>query len=232
MTVTGVNLSSAIAVYFGDKPATITANTPTMVTLISPAGTGVVLVKVVTQGGESNGLSFFYIPPPVITELSPTSGPVAGGNTVTISGINLSTATSVTFGSNSATPTVLNDASISVVVPAGSSTGQVPVSVTTTGDTTSALYYGYVDAPTLTSVTPASGPTSGGTSVTLTGTDLSTVTGVTFDGNSAAFTVINSTQVVSYTPAGTAGDVDVVITTTGGSATANDGFSYITGPGI
>lgn len=231
VTITGVNLSNATAVYFGDNLGTITANTPTSITVISPSGNGAIDVYVVTNGGKSNNLSFFYIPAPIITSTSTSSGPVAGGNTISINGINLSTATSVQFGPNSATPTIISDSQIEVVVPAGSP-GSVTISITTVGGISSGISYNYIDSPSIATAIPTSGTTLGGTSVTITGSNLSSTTSVTFGGIGASFGVINSTTLTAITPAGTAGDVDIVITTTAGSATAVGAFTYVNGPGI
>ncbi|MQS15586.1 cell surface protein [Streptomyces kaniharaensis] len=232
VTITGVNLAGATAVHFGSKLATITANTPTSVTVTSPSGAGVVGVDVTTVGGTSNPLNFFYIGAPFAASLSVTSGPTGGGNTVTISGTGLATASSVSFGANSATPTVISDSLISVTVPAGTAAGSVAVSLTTAGGVADGLSYTYIDAPTISSVTPSSGPTSGGTSVTITGTGLTTTESVTIGGASAPFAAISSTTLSVTTPPGTAGAADVVVTTDGGSATAVGGFTYVAGPGI
>jgi hypothetical protein len=232
VTITGTNLSNATAVNFGAKSATITANTPTSVTVTSPSGAGTVPVTVTTPGGTSNPLSFFYVGAPFKSSLSPVSGATAGGDTVTISGTGLSTATAVNFGASAATPTVLSDSQLTVTVPAGAAPGPVGVSVTTAGGTNNGLSYTYVDAPTITALSPASGPTSGGTAVTVTGTNLATTQQVTFDGAPAPFTVISDTAVSAVTPPGTAGAVDVVLTNTAGSATDTAAFTYIAGPGI
>jgi len=153
VTITGTNLANASSVKFGTKSATITANTPTSITVTSPSGSGVVGVTATTPGGTSNPLSFFYVGAPFKSGLSAVSGATSGGNTVTITGTGLSTATSVDFGGNSATPTVLSDSQISVTVPAGAAPGSVSVSVTTAGGTNNGLSYTYVDAPTITRVT-------------------------------------------------------------------------------
>ncbi|GGN46730.1 hypothetical protein GCM10012285_31660 [Streptomyces kronopolitis] len=233
VTITGTNLANASSVHFGSKTATITANTPTSVTVTSPSGTGTVPVTVTTPAGTSNPLSFFYIGAPFKSSLSPITGVTAGGNTVTINGTGLSTATTVHFGAATATPTVINDGQLTVAVPAGTGPGPVSVSVTTAGGTNNGFSYTYVDAPTVTSLNPNSGPASGGTVVTVTGTNLSTTQSVTFGGVPAAFSVISDTSlsVVSPpTPDGQPGPADVVVTTTGGSA--NIGFTYLAGPGI
>ncbi|MEE4419006.1 IPT/TIG domain-containing protein [Streptomyces bugieae] len=232
VTITGTNLGGATAVHFGTKLATITANTPTSVTVISPSGTGTVNVTVTTPGGTSNPLPFFYVGAPFKSSLSPVSGPTAGGDTVTIRGNGLSTATSVAFGAASATPTVVNDSQLTVTVPAGAAAGPVGVSVTTAGGTNNGLSYTYVDSPTVTSLAPTAGPTSGGTGVTITGTQLTTTQSVSFGGTLAPFDVINDTTISAVTPPGAAGAVDVTVVTTGGSATAAGAFTYTAGPGI
>ena len=79
-------------------------------------------------------------------------------------------------------------------------------------------------APTIATVSPSSGPTSGGTPITITGTNLSGAT-VTIGG--APFTVVtdNGSTITGNTPAGTAGLANVVVTTAGGTVTG--GFTYV-----
>ena len=84
-------------------------------------------------------------------------------------------------------------------------------------------------APTLAEIVPSAGPTSGGTTVTLTGTNLTGATEVTFAGTAATnVTVVDATTVTADTPAHAVGPVDVVVTTPNGSATLADGFTYET----
>ena len=233
VTITGTNLSHTSAVTFGSKPATsITQVSPTQVTAVSPSGTGTVGVTVTTPGGTSNPVPYFYVGAPFKSGLSTDLGPLAGGNSVTINGTGLSTATSVSFGDTTATPTVLSDSQLIVTVPAGAAAGPVSLSVTTAGGTNNGLTYTYVDNPTIANVSPTSGATSGGTTVTITGTNLDSTDSVTFGGATAPFSVINPTTLSAVTPPGAAGPVDVVVTNPSGSATATDGFTYVAGPGI
>lgn len=68
-------------------------------------------------------------------------------------------------------------------------------------------------APTVDSVDVATGPTLGGTSVTITGSGFQDGAAVTFDGVAATSVVWNSdTSITAVTPAGSAGAVDVVVT--------------------
>jgi hypothetical protein len=83
-------------------------------------------------------------------------------------------------------------------------------------------------SPTVSSMSPSSGPAAGGTSITITGSGFTGATGVVFGPTPASsFTVHNDTQIVAISPAGS-GTVDVAVTTPNGtSATgAADQFSY------
>ncbi|EPD42980.1 hypothetical protein HMPREF9701_01231 [Delftia acidovorans CCUG 274B] len=81
--------------------------------------------------------------------------------------------------------------------------------------------------PTLTTVAPNIGSTAGSTSVTLTGTNLTGATAVSFGGTAAlGYTVNNATTITATTPAHAAGAVNVTVTTPGGSATLTNGYTY------
>src|SRR6202034_4844027 len=106
---------------------------------------------------------------------------------------------------------------ITVTSPAG--TGTVNVTVTTNGGTSGAVQFTYaVPAPAVTGISPNSGSTAGGTKVTLTGTNLSGATGVSFGGASASIVSDSSTQISVTSPAASAGTVNVTVTTPGGTS--------------
>jgi hypothetical protein len=232
VTLTGTNFTGVTAVRFGATPATgFTVNSGTQITATAPPGTGTVQVTVTTAGGTSNGLIYTYIAVPTLLSVSPAAGPVAGGTTVTLVGADLSGATAVTFGATPATSfTVVSGTQITAVAPAG--TGIVQITVTTVGGTSNGVAYTYVAVPTIGSPSPAAGPTAGGTSVSIPGAALTTTQSVTFGGVPAAFTVISDMQVTAVTPPRAAGAVNVVVTTSGGSATATGAFTYIAPPEI
>ena len=88
-------------------------------------------------------------------------------------------------------------------------------------------------APAVTSVSPASGPTTGGTSVTVTGTSLTGASSVQFGSTAAtSFTVNSDTSITATSPSGQAGAADVRVTTAGGTTAANPGdtFTYTSPP--
>ena len=81
--------------------------------------------------------------------------------------------------------------------------------------------------PTVSSLSVTSGAFAGGTSTTISGTNLSSTTGVTVDGvASDTVTVNSSTSVTFITPAGTIGAKDVIINTAYGTFGLTGAFTY------
>ena len=65
------------------------------------------------------------VTPPTISGISPTSGTTAGGTTLTITGSNLASVTSVSIGGISVTPTSISATSITVLTPSGSAGAKI-----------------------------------------------------------------------------------------------------------
>jgi hypothetical protein len=141
VVISGSDLANASAVDFGDTPATITADSSTSITATAPPGTGTVDVTVTTPDGTSatsTADQYSYelsSPPPALTAISPTGGPVTGGTGVTITGNNLGSAIAVDFGpGNPGTITADSSTSLTATSPAG--TGTVDITVSTPSGTT------------------------------------------------------------------------------------------------
>jgi IPT/TIG domain len=178
-----------------------------------------------------------FVSPPRITSVSATTGPAAGGTSVTITGTGLTGATSVLFGGNpAASYSVASDTSITAVTPA-TAAGTVDVNVTTAGGTSSPYasdQFTFVAAPVVSSVQPNSGPIGGGLAVTISGAHLAGASAVSFGGTPAGFTVNSDTSITAVSPATDATDtVHVTVTSPGGtSATAAaDQFTYTAATG-
>jgi len=90
----------------------------------------------------------------------------------------------------------------------------------------------YSFQPVATSLSPAWGPTAGGTAVTISGFNFRPGATVSFGGAAATgTTVINPTTIAAMTPANAGGSVDVSVTNTGGFiATLANGFFYGVSP--
>lgn len=183
-----------------------------------------------TQSEEAYVVNGFTAPAtgdsPVISSLSASSGPWSGG-TVTITGTGF-TGASVMFGSKPSPSVTVNSAtSITAQVPAAAA-GTVDVRVSTlAGGRSNAVSYTYTSAaPTITSITPSSGSSAGGTTVTIAGTNLAQLSGsaysVTVGGRPATSVTVASDglSLTAVTPAGTIGAASVVVTNAGGTSAA------------
>ena len=153
-----------------------------------------------------------------VDSCTPPTGPIAGGIVVALTGTGFLTGATVTFGGIPATLVSVPDATdISCTTPTHA-LGPVTINVTNPDLTTSGEVpglYTYLTTPTVTSVSPPNGPPAGGTSVIITGTSFTGVTGaasVVFGPtNATTFTVNTDTQITATSPAGT-GTVDVRVT--------------------
>jgi len=140
------------------------------ITATTPAHTaGTVDVVVATPGGTGTGTNLFtYVVAPTVTSINPTSGLIAGGTLVTISGSNFLGATSVTIGGTAATGiSVVNGTTITATIPAHT-VGTVDVVVVTPGGAgTGTGLFNYYASPT---ATTGSASDVTGTTATLNGT--------------------------------------------------------------
>ena len=125
VTLTGTNLGSA-TVTFGGRPASVTSANGSTLVVVSPAAPcHAVNVTLATPGGSLTlSGEFTYVPAPTLAGITPTTGALAGGASVTITGTNLGSA-SVSFGGNPASVTSNNGSSLVVTSPAGAAAGPV-----------------------------------------------------------------------------------------------------------
>ena len=238
ITITGTNLLGATSVTVGGAEATsVVIVSSTTITALTPAGTvGAQDIRVRTPGGITTlagGFTYVDATSPTITSVSPSSGTTLGGTTITISGTNLTGATSVKVGAvEVSTFSVLNSGTITATTPAGT-VGAKNVVVIALGQTATAVNaFTYVaPAPTITSVSPSSGSTLGGTVITITGTNLTGASIVTVGGVEAtSVVVVSDTSITAITPAGEAGAKSIAVTTPGGTATQTSAFTFVTPP--
>lgn len=239
VTINGTNIQSGVTAFFGATQATsVTFLNSTQVTAVTPAkaGGGVVDVQLNNPDGGVATLTngYTYNAPLTVTSISPNAGPAAGGTTVTVNGTGFLSGATITIGGTPATSvTLISSTQLQAVAPAHAA-GVVSVVVTNPGGATATLAnsYTYTLLPTITSISPSSGPTTGGTTVTINGTNFQSGVTVTFGGTAAfSLTLVNSSQITAVTPFHAAGAVDVVVTNPGpNSATLTNGFTYTSAP--
>ena len=242
VTITGTGFLSGATVSLGGTSATgVTVVRSTSITATTPAhavgSVNVVVTNTDAQFGTlTNGYTYTSNPAPTVSTILPNTGTTAGGTAVTITGTGFLAGATVTLGGTSATGvTVVSSTSITATTPAHGA-GAVNVVVTNTDTQFGSLTNGYTytnPAPTVSTISPNTGTTAGGTAVTITGTGFLSGATVSLGGTSATgVTVISSTSITATTPAHAVGAVNVVVTNTDAQfGTLSNGYTYTTGTG-
>ena len=236
ITITGTHFAGALAVSFGTQLVAPYSVSDTEIIVVSPPhASGVVHLRVTTAAGvspETANDNYTYVTGlPVVFLISPRTGPVEGGTVVTISGSGFAGALNVQFGEQLVAPTAVSETSLTVVAPPHAA-GLVHLRVTTSigiSEATAQDDYTYGGGgPRVQGISPESGPTSGGTVVTITGTGFAGATGVSFNGQLIAPTSVTTTQVVVVTPPHAAGIVHLRVIAPGGISpeTSLDDYTY------
>jgi hypothetical protein len=143
---------------------------------------------------------------------------VPGSGSIALSGATVAAASSCSFSVNVTATTVGTKVNSVTLSSAGGA-----------GNTATASLTVVTAPPTITSVSPSSGPSAGGNAVTITGTNFIGATALTFGGVAASsFAVVSATSITAIVPAGAAaGPVSVIVTAPSGFNAANTLYSYI-----
>ena len=176
-------------------------------------------------------------PTPTITSFTPTSGSANGGTNVAIAGTNFQNDAIVRFGAlDAVTVNVFSSTSLVALTPA-SPEGSVPITVSNPGGGTATSQTPFTflgPNAAITSITPSSGTTAGGTAVTIAGNSFREGARVTIGGRALTDVRVESgTRITGTTAAGPADFAgerafDVVVQNPiGPAATLTGGFRYV-----
>jgi hypothetical protein len=219
----GHNFTGATAVKFNGTSAPFSVASDGQLTTKVPDGaTSGPITVAGPNGSATSGDSFSVTAPTLyVAGTSPSSGPV--GASVGIGGRNFTGATAVRFNGTSADFTISSDSMIMTHVPSGATSGPITV-VTPNGTATSSGSFTVTvpAAPTVESLSPASGPA--GTSVQIGGHDFTGATAVKFNGVSASFTVTSESQITAQVPS-SATSGTITVTTPNGTASSSGSFT-------
>lgn len=216
-------------------------NSTTITAVTTPNTVGTKDVTLIDPNNQTVSLpnAFTFVGPPVINSINPSSIDKVGGATVTISGSGFQETPTVKFGGIDAiTVTFIDQNTITAVAPANS-VGYVDLVVINPDDQETVLENGifYTESPpTVTTVTPNSGPTVGGTDVTITGTNfLKTEPSIVTDGLLAYWPMNTDTSTAVNDVSGNANNATATNTTIGAgyigsSRQFNGSSSYTSAP--
>jgi hypothetical protein len=239
LTVNGTNFDSSAVANWNSIALTTTFVNATQITASVPASliaspvTASITVK--TTAGTSAASSFTVnLGKPTIVSTDPTSVTAGGASfPLKVTGTNFDSSAKINWNGTAQTTQLKSatevDATIdsTLIVAAGSAT----ITVTTTAGTSATSYTLTINAaaPTVTGISPTSGTSAGGTSVSITGTNFTGATAVYFGTAAATGLTINSpTSINVVSPAGSVGTVDVTVVTPAGTSVTStaDQFTY------
>ena len=246
VTISGTNFQSGATVKFGSVDASsVNVQSATTIVATAPAqAAGTTSITVANPDGQSataNGFTY-VVPQPIVSSITPSSGPGNGGTVVQISGSNFQNGASVTFGTKLAQSVTVNGSNqIIAITSAAPATEQEPLPVDVIvrnpdgQSVTAAGGFTYTAAPlSISAISPGSGSNDGGTLVSITGSGFtSSLAGasVTFGGAVATeLTVLDAANLTVRLPPHANGIVDVAVTLGGHTVTALAAFTFEEAP--
>lgn len=242
ITITGNNFVSApTSVMIGTAACTpITFDSTTQIRCTSGANTttdtalDVVVTNPDGQVGTGTGL-FTYLDPPAITNVSPTGGINTGGEDITITGSNFTNDATVTVGGSTCPVTSrTGETTIVCTSPVFGTPTQTHNVVVQNRDGQTATAAGAWQSqvkPTISSISPDNGDESGGTSVTITGTNFEAGAVVLFGASSQPIDSITGTTSLTVTaPSGTANEVVNVVVRNPTTQVSSETFTWTFNP--
>lgn len=228
--ITGSGFTGVSSVTIGGITVSHTFSSDNLIYVSPPNLTGVQTLTVYTNHGSGSSTFTYGSGTVSVTQVAPTCGANFTATLVTVTGTGFVTGqTTVSFGGIPGTGVTVNSStSLTVYTPTSLSNTAADVIVTvasvgTSIDTSADNFtfgQGACGNPTIVSVSPSSGPNSGGTTVTITGTNfVSGATSVTFGGTAGtSVNVTSPTTLTVVTPQHTGGQFDVIVTVNGQSS--------------
>jgi len=239
VTITGKGLTGVTQVKFGAAPCSnLDVMSSTQLQCNTPAGISGDTDIFVFKNSEVSGLpsAFSYtLGAPTVTSVSPAAGALSGGGLLTLTGTNFATwAQAIVGGALCTNVVIVSNTQMTCTLPSGTA-GVKNIVVTNPDGQSSTLTSGYTYqlGPSLSSAIPPSGSMTGGTLVTLIGSNFMSGVSVLIGGVLVTDLIKDSaTQIRLWTPASsTTGAKTVVITNPDGqSVTQEQAWTYLKAP--
>jgi hypothetical protein len=184
------------------------------------------------NGTSSSGPSFTYLPPPAVASVTPAHGPSAGATPVVIKGTGFLPGATVQIGSAATSVEVVSETEITAVTAASSPGSHEVVVSDAHGTSSGGPSFAYEAPPAVAGVTPAEGPSGGGTPVVVKGSGFVPGSTVTIGAATLSVHVVSSTEITATTAAGTPGADEVVVSNVNGTSSGAPSFTYLPPPSV
>ena len=234
--IKGTGFVKSPKVVIGAEATSVVVVSETEITAKTAAGSAGKAEVVVSNamGSSSGSVSFTYATPPTVTKVEPAEGTTLGGTAVTIKGTGFAKTATVTIGKAATSVVWVSETELTAKTAAGTA-GSDEVIVTNPGPaaSSSGIEFTYVAPPTVTSVTPASGSTLGGSAIVVKGTGFVSGAKVKIGTSEATGVKVESaTEIKATTAAGAAGKDEVVVSDSKGVSSGGVSFSYVAPPAV
>ena len=240
VTIKGTGFVLGATVTIGTELTNVEVVSETEITAVTVpwfAGAGEVVVKDI-NGTSTGGPNYTYeeLQPPTVTRITPEAGSTEGGTKVTITGSGFDPGAEVDIGSEATNVDVVSGEEITATTaatPEGKDEVVVRDAHGVSLDTPSFTYVNPGLLPLESSITPSSGPTAGGTPVTIEGGRFAPESTVTIGGLEASEVhVISDEKITAKTPPGSPGPAEVTVSGLNGSSAEGAEFTYIPVPTV
>lgn len=243
VTILGTYFTSASQVSIGGVDcSSVNFTSPQSISCFTGPNTAKLAEVTVTNADGQSGtqpaiFNYTATPPPLISSLSQTAGPLGGGTLLVIRGTGFNPLISITLDGLACTSLLWTSSTkITCRTPAHTADSVDVVALnpdTQTGTLARGYTYTTVAAPRIALISPTAGPPVGNTPVTLTGTGFTSGATVTIGGGSCgSLTFVSSTEITCRTGAHGEGPADVVLTNPDTQyGTLVNGFNYTSAPG-
>jgi|GEM_PF-699018 len=237
VTVVGTGFATPMTVQVNGVAGTsVNVSSATSLSFVTPTNVAGTYSIVVTDNfSQSATLSnaFSYYPAPTVTSIAPLAGPLAGGTAITITGTGFRSGATVSVGGVPITVGSVGSTSITGTTGANSAGTYSAVVTNTDSQSGTGGSFGYRAVPTVTAISPTSGTTAGGTTVTITGTNFfSGITATIGAVTCTSPTYVSSTTMTCVTGFNPAGVTSIVATNNPDvqSGTGTNLFTYRSPP--
>ncbi len=233
VTITGTGFVSGATVRIGNRVRSARLVSETEMTAVTDNGAAGSDEVIVTDkyGVSSGGSSYKYVLPPApsVASVTPDEGSTHGGTSVAIKGTSFFTPATVTIGGVAARLVKVRSETEITATTAANAAGSDEVVVSSEGGVSSGgAHFTYVTppVPSVTSIAPIEGPTTGASVVTIKGANFTSGATVRIGGRALSVKVLSATEITAKTPTQAAGADEVVVSESDGVSSGGPRFTY------
>lgn len=235
--ITGSNLVAGMTVTIGGAPATVTSSNSVSIHATTPSGSGLANVVVTNpktgQSATLTGVFTFADAPeaPIAASVTPTSGSINGGTTITVKGEGFYSGAVVSVGGVLCNTIIVVDSNTITAVTPPHALGATDVVVKNMDGQNSTLTGGFsysaAPQPSISSVSPNTGSVAGGGSITISGSNFVFGAKVFVGNTQAAVQTTTEGYMYATVPAATQpGASNVVVVNPDGQSSSPATYTY------